>query len=72
MSRKMVTKLFLILSLFMSSAAYAEVYRLNFNDRIYGGHRTVDLQKAMQQQHRVDAGKLEIEKVDVIAKSQQL
>ena len=71
MLRKPVAKLLLFLSLLFSSAAYAEIYRLQFNDQIYGGHRTVDLQKALQHQHRVDARKVEIEKVDVVAKSQQ-
>jgi hypothetical protein len=71
MSRKSVTKLLLVISLLVSSAASAEVYRLQFNDQIFGGHRTVDLKKAMQHQHHVDAGKLVIEKVDVVAKSQQ-
>lgn len=71
MHKYSIARLTLAAILLLSSAAKAEVYRLQFNDQIYGGHRTVELKKAMQKQHRVDASKLEIEKVDVVVKSQQ-
>ena len=57
--------------LLFSTAALAGEYRLGFNDGIFGGQRTLDLAKALRKQHRVDADKLEINRIEVVAKSQQ-
>ncbi len=66
-----ISAVLLSVSLIASAAASAEVYRLKFNDQTYGGHRTVDIAKAMQKQHRLKTADLDISSVDVIVKSRQ-
>lgn len=70
-----MNKLFQLITatlLFMTAAvAQAEVFRLQFNDKIYGGHGTLDLNKTLMQQHRIKANELDIESIDVIVKSRE-
>jgi hypothetical protein len=61
----------MFLMLFFSSAVYAETYHLQFRDHIFGGHRTLNLEQALQNQHRIDAKELEISRIEVVVKSQQ-
>lgn len=68
--KKLFAALLLAVSLVISSASHAEVFRLQFKDYIFGGFRTLDLQQALYKQHQVDASGLDIETIDVVIKSQ--
>jgi hypothetical protein len=61
--------LLLILSLLISGPVHAEVFRLHFNDSIFGGFQTVDLHRALYNQHQVDARWIEVDHVEVVLKS---
>lgn len=69
MLKKLFKRLLLIVTLLISSTVYAEVLRLQFKDYIIGGHRTLDLHKALFEQHQVNTDKIQIEKIDVVIKS---
>ena len=60
---------FIITLLFVNGVTRADVFRLQFNDEIFGGHQTVDLQTALLEQYRVDTGQISIDKIDVLVKS---
>lgn len=57
------------LLLIFASMARADVFHLQFNDEIYGGHQTLNLGKALRNQYQVNAGSLVVERVDVVIKS---
>ena len=63
--------LLLNLLLICSLSAGAETLSLQFNDYLVGGHRTLDLREALAAQHGRDARRLDIDAIEVIAKSAQ-
>lgn len=66
---KLCKRLLLIVTLLTSSTVCAEVLHLQFEDYIIGGHRTLDLDKALFEQHQLNTDKIQIEKIDVVIKS---
>ena len=70
MLKKLSPSLLLILSLLVNGASHAEVFRLQFDDTIFGGHHTIDLQQALYKQFQVDSSRLGIDRIDVVVKSQ--
>lgn len=69
MMKKLSMCLLFTLFLSISTSVHADVFHLQFNDEIYGGHQTLDLQKALYDQHQVDASHLFIDRIAVIIKS---
>ena len=69
MLKKSCTWLFGVSILILSSLVYAEDFRLDFNDAVYGGFQTVDLHWALYEQHQVDASSLELDYIEVVLKS---
>lgn len=69
MLKKLCMRLIFTSFLFLSTVVDADVFHLQFNDQIFGGHQTVDLQNALREQYQVDANQISIEKIDVVVKS---
>ena len=69
MLKKLCLRLLFTFFLSLSVVAHAEVFHLQFNDEIFGGHQTLDLQNTLFEQYRVDAGQISIDKIDVLVKS---
>lgn len=69
MMKKLCMCLIFTSFLFLSTVVHADVFHLQFNDEIFGGHQTVDLQNALREQFHVDVKQLSIEKIDVVVKS---
>lgn len=63
--------LLLNLLLLCSLPASAATLALQFNDTLVGGHRTLDLGEALAAQHGLDGRRLNIDVIEVIAKSAQ-
>lgn len=69
---KLFTASLLVNLLFICSlTAAAETLPLQFNDYLVGGHRILDLREALAAQHGVDGRRLDIDAIEVIAKSAQ-
>lgn len=69
MLKKLCMRLLLSFFLSVSAVVHADVFHLQFNDEIFGGHQTLDMQNVLHDQYQVDANQLSIEKIDVIVKS---
>lgn len=67
--KKRYINLFIVLLPIFATMARADVFQLQFNDQIFGGHQTLNLEKALRSQYQVDTDKLVVEKVDVVTKS---
>lgn len=59
----------IITLLLVSGVTQADVFRLQFDDEIFGGHQTLDLHNALRDQYHVDVNRLSIENIDVVIKS---
>ena len=58
MMKKLSMRLLFTFFLSLSTTAHADVFHLQFNDEIYGGHQTLDLQNELRDQYQVDARQL--------------
>lgn len=69
MLKKLCMRLIFTSFLFLSAVVHADVFHLQFNDEIVGGHQTVDLKRALSEQYQVDANHLSVDRIDVVVKS---
>ena len=69
MMKKLSMRLLFTFFLSISTTAHADVFHLQFNDEIYGGHQTLDLQNELHDQYQVDASHLYIDRIAVVIKS---